>query len=369
MKIDKDFIKNNLTLEQVFKLLTDLKAEPLYKNNIIICKTICHHHINELDEASHKLYYYENSHLFKCFTDCGETFDIFELIIKVKTLEGEENYSLPSAISFIINYFNIDNDNLNDDFELRRDDFTLFENYDKINNIVLEKQIVELKEYSDNILKNLPKPIIETWINDGISKEVMDYYEICYDPKNCGIVIPHRDINGKLIGIRERTTLKENAELYGKYMPMKIGKQMFNHPISFSLFGIYQNKDNIKRFKKAIIVEAEKSVMQYATMFGQENNICVAICGSSFIQYQAQLLLELGVNEIIVALDRQYKEINDDEFKKLVKNLKNIHSKYGHLVKISFMFDKENLLPYKASPTDEGKDVFLKLYNNRVNLY
>ena len=109
--------------------------------------------------------------------------------------------------------------------------------------------------------------------------------------------------------------------------------------------------------------------MQYATMFGQENNICVAICGSSFIKYQAQMLLDLGVEEIIIALDRQYKEINDDEFKKLIKNLKNIHLKYGHLVKISYIFDKENLLPYKASPTDEGKDVFLKLYKNKFSLY
>lgn len=370
MKLDKDSIKNSLTIEQVFKLLSDFDAEPVYKNDTIICKTICHHHHNDLENASHKLYYYNNSHLFKCFTDCGgEAFDIFELIIKIKRLEDQADFDLPSAVFFIVNYFKLSEDNFSDSFEIRRDDFTLLENYSKINDIVLEKQIVELKEYDDSILKNFPRPIIQPWIDDGISKEVMDFYEICYDPKNCGIVIPHRDINGKLIGIRERTIIKENAELYGKYLPMKIGKQMFNHPISFSLFGIYQNKDNIKRFKKAIIVEAEKSVMQYATMFGQENNICVAICGSSFIQYQAQLLLNLGVEEIIIALDRQYKESNDEEFKKLVKNLKNIHKKYGHLVRISFIFDKENLLPYKASPTDKGKDVFLKLYKNKVNLY
>ena len=368
MKLDKDNIKNNLTIEQIFNLLSELHGEPVIINNIIIIKTICRHHVNELDEASHKLYYYENSHLFKCFTDCGDTFDIFELIIKIKKLEGQEAYSLASAIKFIAKYFNISIEE-EDEFDLKRDDFTLFENYDKINNIVLEKQNVELKEYNDDILKNFPRPIIQPWIDDGISKEVMEYYEICYDPKNCGIVIPHRDINGKLIGIRERTVIKENADLYGKYLPMKIGNKMFNHPISFSLFGIYQNKDNIKRLKKAIVVEAEKSVMQYATMFGQENNICVAICGSSFIKYQAQMLLDLGVEEIIIALDKQYKELNDDEFKKLVKNLKNIHSKYGHLVKISYIFDKENLLPYKASPTDKGKDVFLKLYKNKFSLY
>ena len=35
---------------------------------------------------------------------------------------------------------------------------------------------------------------------------------------------------------------------------------------------------------------------------------------------------------------------------------------------ISFMFDKHNLLPYKASPTDLGKDIFLKLFKERIFL-
>ena len=38
-------------------------------------------------------------------------------------------------------------------------------------------------------------------------------------------------------------------------------------------------------------------------------------------------------------------------------------------VKISYMFDKEMLTPYKASPTDCGEEIFYKLYNERVNLY
>lgn len=360
---NKNEIKENITDEQMFNFLSSLGAEPIVHGNVILNKTICH------CGQSHKLYYYSNTKLFKCYTDCGgEAWDVFELVRKVKQRELGQEFTLPDAIKYVADYFGYSTNEENK-FDLRRDDFTLFENYDRINNIELEKQNVELKEYNDDILKNFPRPIIQPWLDDGISKEVMEYYEICYDPKNCGIVIPHRDIDGKLIGIRERTVIKENADLYGKYLPMKIGNKMFNHPISFSLFGIYQNKDNIKRLKKAIVVEAEKSVMQYATMFGQENNICVAICGSSFIKYQAQMLLDLGVEEIIIALDKQYKELNDDEFKKLVKNLKNIHSKYGHLVKISYIFDKENLLPYKASPTDEGKDVFLKLYKNKFSLY
>ena len=115
--------------------------------------------------------------------------------------------------------------------------------------------------------------------------------------------------------------------------------------------------------------EGEKSCLLYRSYFGEENDLSVAVCGSSFINYQAWLLINLGVKEIIIALDKQYKELNDDEFKKLVKNLKSIHKKYGQFVKISFMFDKTNLLDYKSSPIDHGKETFLELFKSRVNLY
>ena len=95
----------------------------------------------------------------------------------------------------------------------------------------------------------------------------------------------------------------------------------------------------------------------------------VAVCGSSFINYQAWLLINQGAEEIIVCLDKQFKELGDDEYKKLIKNLTNIHKKYGKYVTISYMFDKKNLLGYKDSPIDKGKEVFLQLYKDRVNLY
>ena len=121
--------------------------------------------------------------------------------------------------------------------------------------------------------------------------------------------------------------------------------------------------------KKVFVFEGEKSVLKYRSYFGEENDLAVAICGSSFINYQAWLLIQLGVEEIIIALDKQFKEPGDDEFKKLVKNLKNIHRKYGKYVKISYMFDKSGLLGYKDSPIDQSKEVFLELFKNRVNLY
>ena len=46
--------------------------------------------------------------------------------------------------------------------------------------------------------------------------------------------------------------------------------------------------------------------MQYATMFGKEKNICVACCGSSFHNYQLELLLKTGAEKILIAFDKEW---------------------------------------------------------------
>ena len=175
------------------------------------------------------------------------------------------------------------------------------------------------------------------------------------------------DIDNRLIGIRERTLIKEN-EKYGKYRPSILNKVMYNHPLSFVLYNLNNSKNNIKNFGRAVVFEGEKSTLLYASYFGMENDISVACCGSSLIQYQVDLLLGLGVEEIIVAFDKQFKKIGDKDWEKWTKKLRNIHQKYGKSCQISFMFDKGDLLNFKDSPIDQGPDVFIELFNRRVIL-
>lgn len=372
---DKNAIKNALTLEQMYSFLDDLGAAPQPQGTMILNKTICH------CGNSHKLYYYDNTKLFRCYTDCGgEAFDIYELTRKVKsrenpkerwTKEGQsflDDWNLPEAIEYIAQYFGFSPiEHISEETSTILNDWKILNNYDRIEKINNETQIVELKTYDDTILSHLPRPIIEPWINEGITREVMNNCGICFDPKNCGIVIPHYDINGRLIGIRERTLIKEE-EYKGKYRPAFIGRQLYNHPLSFNLYNLNNSKENIKTMKKAFIFEGEKSCLLYASYFGIDNDISVACCGSSLIAYQVKLLLDLGVEEIIIGFDKQFQEFNDEEHKKLVKNLKNIHKKYGMFVNISYMFDKWDLLDYKSSPIDHGKETFLELFKRRVTI-
>ena len=361
--MDINEIKNQLSLDEIESLLSFLGAEPHKQNdNIIIAKTICH------CGNSHKLFYYNNTKLFRCYTECSDIFDIGQLIIKVKHNEGTD-ITLQQAVIFLKNFFNLVDNKSEDFFNEQRDnqDFQILNRYLENTQNTSSKQIVELKKYDNKILNFLPKPRILPWEHEGICNSVIQSHNICYNPASQAIVIPHYDKDNSLIGIRERTLIKEN-EIYGKYRPLYINKHMYNHPLGFNLYNLNMSKNNIELFKKVIIFEGEKSPLLYASYFGKENDISVACCGSNISMYQMQLLLDLGVNEVIIAFDKQFKTIGDDEFHGWIKKLTDINNKYNKYVNITFMFDKWNLLNYKDSPIDKGKEIFLELFKRRFSI-
>ena len=380
VKYDKDEIKNSLVIDDVIRLVAELGGEPIMapSGTYFTARTICH---NILGEGSHKLYYYDNTKLFQCYTDCAGSFDIYELVQKVKNTNEEfkvgytkdgptpRAWQLYDAVEFVAIYFGFSGESMEfQEMGYQLEDWKIF---DKINQrqqkIDAPKQIIELTKYDDNILKYLPRPRILSWEKEGITNEVMKNRGIAFDPRTQSIVIPHWDINNNLVGIRERTLVKED-EKYGKYKPAILNGKMYNHPLGFNLYNLNYSKDAIKLFKKAIIFEGEKSPLLYASYFGEDNDITVATCGNNLLNYQVQLLMSLGVEEIIIAYDKQFKENGDPEWQRLKKNLINIHLKYGAYVQISYMFDKEDLLDYKDSPIDKGPAVFLKLFQNRITL-
>ena len=198
--------------------------------------------------------------------------------------------------------------------------------------------------------------------------EIMNARGICYNPVSQGILIPHYDENGVLIGIRERTLIKEN-EIYGKYKPAIVNGVMYNHPLGFALYNLNNSKKNISKLKTAIVFEGEKSCILYASLFGVDNDISVATCGSNLIQHQVDLLMQNGAQEICIAFDKQFQTPGDIEYHQWVKKLTTFHNKYSKQVKISFLFDKGgDLLEYKDSPIDKGKEVFIKLFKERIRL-
>ena len=84
ISFNKDEIRESLDIHNIFELLNEWGGNPEYTQFGIISATICH---NPPGEGSKKLYYYENSGLFRCYTGCDASFDIFELVIKVMNIQ------------------------------------------------------------------------------------------------------------------------------------------------------------------------------------------------------------------------------------------------------------------------------------------
>lgn len=364
---DKNTVRDSLTIDNYFELLQEFGGEPEYTSFGIISSTICH---NEPGAGSRKLYWYSNSNLFHCYTGCEEpSFDLFQLVIKIQEIQYHQMYDLNMAIRWIAQRFGIAGALVQEE-GFTSDDWTILKNYDKIQDIDILTNRITLKEYDSRILSCFNyNVIIEPWVRDNISTEVMRFAQIGYYPGDEKITIPHFDINDRLVGLRGRALIQSEAEIYGKYRPLNINKVMYSHPLGMNLYGLNWAQKNIKTFKKAIVVESEKSVLQYMSFMGIENNIAVACCGSSFSSHQFQMLLDAGASEIIIAFDKDFVDINDSVFQKQVKNLTGIHKKFGQYAHISFMFDKENnLLPQKSSPTELGKEVFMKMFKERISL-
>ena len=367
INFDKEKIKEQLTLENIYDLIEMYGGNPEYTNFGILSATICH---NMPGEGSRKLYYYSNSGLLRCYTGCDEpVFDIFELTIKVFKIQQGKTIDFNDAIRFVASKFNIAGEYSVDDGLDIADDWKIFDAYARVEEIDVKDYSIHLKDYDATVLSNLNYNIkLTPWLEEGITDMALQKAQIGYYPGADMITIPHFDVDSRFIGLRGRAMAQDDIERFGKYRPIKICQQLYNHPLGMNLYGLNWAKDNIGKMNKAIVFESEKSVLLYMSYFGIDNNIAVACCGSNISAYHIHMLMEAGAKEIIVAFDRQFQALGDNEFQHLVKNYEKLHQKYKNEVNLSFIFDKHMITNYKASPIDEGKDKFLQLFKERVIL-
>ena len=363
---DKLKIREALTSENIFDLLQEFGGDPGREVFGFTSATICH---NPPGEGSRKLYYYENTGLFKCFTGGDEYFDPFQWVIKVAQIQWHKEFDLNDAVRWIAQRFGFSGDHEDRPEDEDLDDWKYLANYERIQDIVVKDNSIVLKEYEPEILTRFNYNVkITPWLREGITQAALDQARIGFYPGGDQITIPHFDANGRFVGLRGRTICAEEGERFGKYRPMRVNKILYNHPLGMNLYNFNNSKENIGLMKKAIIFEGEKSCLLYQSYFGLENDISVACCGSSVSNYQIQMLLEAGAEEIIVAFDRQFQEIGDEEFKHLKTNLMRLRDKYKNFVLISFIFDKNMITGYKDSPIDCGPDIFLQLFKERIVL-
>lgn len=334
-------LKSKLTEDDIKKLLELMGATFYYEDDDMwITDTICHH------GTKPKLYFYKDSMSFHCYTECGQL-DIIGVVMGYKGYEQEE---FQKAINWISVKLNLDNHVYGFGKQEQISDWEFIKKYKKNKKVKPKDKI--LVPYDKNILNIFQHFYCQSWIEEGISVETMKKYNILYSTWQQKIIIPHYDMNNNLVGVRSRALLPDDIELFGKYAPFKIGNKFYNHSLGLNLFGLNHNINAIQKKRKIMLVEAEKSVFQTDTMFG-EDNFTVALCGSNLTDYQKGMILMLGVREVIVALDKQYQTLDSDECKNWSQHIKDkIIDKLSPFISVSVLWDSTNLLGYKDSPTD-----------------
>lgn len=343
-----DYVKiiDNLDIENVKQLLNKLGVPFKDTAPALIMPTVCHN--EDIEQASWKLYYYKDTHLFHCYTDCGDTFSIFKFLRRYYEARQIDYDWYTDIYQLVLGLSNVEPTQTVPKYKSQRDNYSI-------------KNTRKLEVYPNGIMDCFIKFYPVEWLLDNITPEAMDKYNIKFSPTQNKIIIPHYDINNNLIGIRGRALDPYEVENFGKYMPVQIEGKWYSHPLSLNLYGLNKNWQNIKKDGIAYIFESEKSVLQCESF--EMKNYAVASCGSNLNKFQIKLLMETCAPKyIVVCYDNEEQQGSSKYFDKLWKMCK----KYTNYCNMSFIYDREGLSKKKDSPSDNGEKIFYKLLERRV---
>lgn len=200
-------------------------------------------------------------------------------------------------------------------------------------------------DYVDRFIYDEEK--LHLWEQDGITLDTMKKYGVMYDPLTERIVVPIRDQNGEIVNVCGRTTDKDfKSKKIRKYTYLS---KWANGSME-TIYGLFENRDEINRSGEVILVEGIKSVL-LLDQYGFHNG--AAVLTSHISQPQADILIGMGVR-VTFALD---KEVDIREDKNALRLMRYLDT---YIVR-----DTEGLLDEKMAPVDAGEETWKKLYERR----
>lgn len=330
-----------------------------YYNNQLIMPTGCHNEI--IGTAKHKLYYYEDSKKFHCYTCCG-SMNPFEFVVQAYRTRGIK-YSLSNAAIIIERIIQ----------ERLRDGFAVVTPPSNVKKEIEEDWHKSLTEYNPSIMNcfSRNKKYLKVWEKEGISFDAMDKFGIKFDMIRNRMVIPIYDDKGVFVGAKVRNFNQEDIENGRKYMPLIHNNEIYTYDKGKILYGLNFNKKNIKNAKRAIIFESEKSTILYESLY--VGNKAVSIGGSNVSIYQVELLKQYKVETVVLALDNDYSLLPNengeyDKYFGLYKMLKEANKLDAKGFNVEIVYDwEQSFLENKDAPIDKGREIWNKLYRNRKN--
>ena len=357
MSLETNLI-SKINTSDILRLMEKLgvsESHVRYGNDCLIFPTICHNDLT--NNPSQKLYYYESSKRFYCYTSC-KSMSIFDLIINTYKTRGFK-------MEFIRAY------NLLDEIVSNRlkTGFAVIQTPKPFNTTKIEEDWEEqLPVYNHHVLECFTQQprFLDPWMSEGIGYDTLVEFGVRFDMVRNRIVFPVIDHKGRLVGIRVRNFSQADIDAGRKYMPLWHNEELYNCPKMMVVYGYYQNRQILKRTKEAVVFEAEKSVLKYGSCFTM--NKAVAVGGSAFSQYHGKILQDAGVERIVLAFDNDYNEEGDRFYglRKMIREAKKV-KEMGFEVELIYDWDGE-YLGDKDAPIDLGRPIYSKLYRDRKAL-
>ena len=189
-----------------------------------------------------------------------------------------------------------------------------------------------LKPISKNILSYYKNRVNNLFLKDNISYETQQDFQIGYDDSTNRITIPIFSEIGDLVGVKGRLFKEELSSDDLKYVYIEPCQR------SKIIYGLNKTIPYIKKAGRIYVPEAEKGVLQLWE-YGDRN--AGATGGKELSQQQIELLTRLGVDIIFV----QDKDVKQEEIEELA-------SHFVDQIPIYYIYDNDNILDEKESPTD-----------------
>ncbi len=352
--LDIQAIKSAITDDSIIALM-DSMGIPLVSANsqYMVFPSVCHHADWERHKPKLWCYLDGDTPMFKCWV-CGLSGDAIALIQHLR------HCTFNQAVDYICRTLKISATELADDAqidpwqrELRR----------WLPNSVQDEP-AELTTYDPSILAAFDHLYPTDWLEYGITRDSMDKFGIGWYARQACISIPVV-MNGQLVGVRGRYTRPQDVAK-GKYRPIAM---LDGNVLKFStnqcLYGLDQNKDAIEKSRQVLLFESEKSVLK-APEYGIHNSL--AVFGSNISKRHIELLLELGVNDVVLAFDSDYRQMGDADFQFFVAKMKKLVSKLRAYFATSIIYNNQGYDAYKCNIMDLPYDQAMTLYENRAVL-
>lgn len=354
-QVNTKALKARLTVKDHKKIMQSLGIPIFSENKTQVVYYSGDKHVDAL-KHSPKLYFYNDTGIY-CGYSSGRSYDIISLVQTRLSLLGKES-SFMIAIDYILDICEIEESKIQ---RVAKPNITDWSGLEKF--ITVRNGGNSLPVYDKTVLQELPQQPCEAWIQEGISKETQELFQIGWYGRDWGTTIPVYDNQYNLVGIRCRYWGQSGEN--GKYRPLSLlNGTIYKFPTNAVLYGLAQNQYEIERTGTVMIAESEKAVLKLNTWYGSKST-AVAMFGSQLGLQRRNQLIKLGVNHVVLIVDNDATSKSDAEFEQWNQKILKQAELWSGLAQVDVVWDSLGLLEEKENATDKDKATFEKLYEAR----